>query len=267
MMFLFLDESGDTKKPSKRKDADNPGHFFALGGFLINENYIREVENYIEQSKRQVFGDELYEEKHPELKAAELFSRKYINNKQRQNFVKLISDKLEFYHRKGYIYTFGTIFDKRKTRIYKESDNRHKIDLWYYNLAIHKMLRSISHCIENKFNGAKCMIIIDRMFAEKALLKSILKYFCGNPTGKSMNYMHRHPLFAESKNSPMVQFADFIIGALRFWEEYEDNNYYETKKSRKSRLPYANSKIRKSEYYASGDGTTESIKGIEQAFR
>ena len=110
------------------------------------------------------------------------------------------------------------------------------------------------------------MIVIDRMFAEKAFSENIVKYFCGNPDGKKMDYMHRHALFGESKDSPMLQWADFIVGTLRFWEEYEDDNFYEKRKLKKSKLPHANSKILKSQYYANGNETTNSVRGIFQAF-
>jgi len=266
MFFLFLDESGDTKKPSDEKDCNNPGRFFALGGLLIHEDHIRKVENFLEKTKKQMFGDEKYQTHHPELKAKELFSRGYINKKQRQNSAHLISSKLEFFFNKEMIYTFGILFDKRKASIYDETNDRHEIDMWFYNLGIQKLLTPIYHCLETVFDKARCMIIIDRMFAEKAFSETIVTYFCGNPYGKKMDNMHRHALFGESKDSPMLQLADFIIGTLRFWEEYEDDNFYEKRKLKKSKLTHANSKIRKSAYYASGNDTSRPFRGIFQAY-
>ena len=266
MHFLFLDESGDTRKPSEKKDPDNPGHFFSLGGFLIHENDLREIENYIERIKRNIFGDEHYEKYHPELKAMDLFSRKYINNRQRQNLVNLISDKIKFFHDKGILFVFCVIFDKRKAKIYDDTDEKHIIDLWYYGLGVQKLLLPVSHCIETKYASTNCAIIMDRIFAEKALSESIVKYFCGNPSGKNMTYMYRHPLFGVSKNSPLLQVADFITGSIRFWEEYEDNYFYEKRKLRKSKLPLANSRIRKSEYYCAADEGGKSVRGIIYAF-
>ena len=266
MYFLFLDESGNTRQPSGTNDI---AYFFALGGLIIHEKDIRTVENYIEKTKRQVFGEEYYTRNHPELKATNLYSKKHINNKQRQNFARLISDKIQFYHNKGILHTFGVIFDKRKATIYQKSNDTNEINMWYYNLGIQKLLFSVSHFIENRNDNSFGVIVIDRNFAEKSLSESLLIYLCGNPVGKKMSYMLRHPLFGESKNSPMIQLADFIVGTLRFWEEYEDeeNKHYEKSKLKRSKLPYANSKIRKSEYYVKGDETKKSIRGISQAFK
>jgi hypothetical protein len=222
MVFIFIDESGDTAEPGvKLPNGTWSCAFFALGGIAIDENRIRSFDSRLYGLKKSFYGEKKYAEHHHELKSDQLFGPKYICNEERQRFSRAITFLLRELDAKLFI----TVFDKRKANLFKDNtdDKDGKtIKNWFYGLGYNRLLPVIDDYLNTVSEyGEKGIIVSDKHNLDEKLSEDYLKYTFGNIQGKQLNNICKFSLYGVSKDVAGLQWADFATGVIRYYFEYE----------------------------------------------
>jgi len=180
LMYAFTDESGNHGFNFENEGVST---FFIVTAILVAENNLSKIENEVESARKKYF------------QTGEMKSSLVGKNHKRRNVIlrELLNSDFKI---------FSVVVDKQK--IYKDSGLMYKESFYkFVNNLVHKELR---------YAFKKLAVCADEIGGNE-YMKGFCKYVRDNEEIPDL-FGEREFYFENSKNSVLIQLADFISGTL-----------------------------------------------------